>query len=310
MDNQALLNIINDERSPKNVVPYNGKWNRFSGSPVATILLRQILYWDGIKKGKFYKFKEPCSLHGEFFDKGLYKEGDSWCEELGLSRKSFDTAIKLIGFKKGKGSTNRIGATPENSLVVYYRDSSGLTWYVLNRALLGNELSALYLEKCYQDVTKESPISALPITEITPEITPEKKDIYKEKDSDILEKDFNLFWEIYPRKVARKRALESWNKIDFSSILAEDIIKSVKDQSLSEQWQKEGGQFVPHPATWLNQERWTDQPAAPAYDPYNNLPTAEEAFIQCSQLRGGVNYGVDPDSPEWNKGEGNKKPAD
>ena len=137
----------------------------------------------------------------------------------------------------------------------------------------------------------------------------EKKEV-KEKDSDILEKDFNLFWEIYPRKVARKRALESWNKIDFSSILAEDIIKSVKDQSLSEQWQKEGGQFVPHPATWLNQERWTDQPAAPAYDPYDNLPTADEAFEQCSQLRGGVNYGVDPDSPEWNKGEGNKKPAD
>ena len=26
----------------------------------------------------------------------------------------------------------------------------------------------------------------------------------------------------------------------------------------TEQWQKDKGRFIPHPATWLNQERWQD----------------------------------------------------
>jgi hypothetical protein len=25
-------------------------------------------------------------------------------------------------------------------------------------------------------------------------------------------------------------------------------------------WLKDGGQFVPHPSTWLNQGRWQDEP--------------------------------------------------
>ena len=296
MDNQSLLNIINDERSPKNVVPYNGKWNRFSGSPVATILLRQILYWDGIKKGKFYKFKEPCSLHGGFFDKGLYKEGDSWCEELGLSRKSFDTAIKLIGFKKGKGSTNRIGATPENSLVVYYRDSSGLTWYVLNRALLGNELSALYLEKCYQDVTKESPISALPITEITPETTPEKKDRYIEKDSDVPILDKN---KIPPTPEAVSRYAKSIKfNLDGEKFCAHYASKGwLIGKNKMKNWQAAV-------VTWKCNQKDTPDKPAPAYDPDEGLLTADEAFTKYSQMPCGVNYGVKPGDPEWNNGEG------
>jgi hypothetical protein len=36
----------------------------------------------------------------------------------------------------------------------------------------------------------------------------------------------------------------------------------------SEQWRRDDGRFIPHPATWLNQRRWEDEaePAAP-FDP-------------------------------------------
>jgi hypothetical protein len=30
----------------------------------------------------------------------------------------------------------------------------------------------------------------------------------------------------------------------------------------SAEWTKDGGQFIPHPATWLNQKRWEDEPMA------------------------------------------------
>ena len=37
------------------------------------------------------------------------------------------------------------------------------------------------------------------------------------------------------------------------------ILNAVKAQRESPQWTRDGGQFIPHPATWLNQERWEDE---------------------------------------------------
>jgi len=43
---------------------------------------------------------------------------------------------------------------------------------------------------------------------------------------------------------------------------------------VSEQWQRDGGQFIPHPATWLNGRRWEDQPPeAPTVS--GNKPAAD-----------------------------------
>ena len=37
------------------------------------------------------------------------------------------------------------------------------------------------------------------------------------------------------------------------------IISAVKQQKKSTEWAKNNGQFIPHPTTWLNQERWGDE---------------------------------------------------
>ena len=37
------------------------------------------------------------------------------------------------------------------------------------------------------------------------------------------------------------------------------ILAAIEAQKKSEQWVKDGGQYIPHPATWLNQGRWDDQ---------------------------------------------------
>lgn len=37
------------------------------------------------------------------------------------------------------------------------------------------------------------------------------------------------------------------------------ILAALRWQALSEQWQRDGGQFIPHPATYLNQGRWKDE---------------------------------------------------
>lgn len=70
---------------------------------------------------------------------------------------------------------------------------------------------------------------------------------------------FERFWSEYPRKVSKQTAIRSWNKIKPSDELAEKIIEAVSKHKQTEQWTKDGGQFIPHPATWLNQGRWDDE---------------------------------------------------
>ena len=64
------------------------------------------------------------------------------------------------------------------------------------------------------------------------------------------------FWEIYPRKAAKKAALNAWAKL--SNADRWNAIEGLVDWRRV--WIARGEmEFVPHPATWLNGERWTDE---------------------------------------------------
>lgn len=39
----------------------------------------------------------------------------------------------------------------------------------------------------------------------------------------------------------------------------ETLVTAVERQKCSDQWTQNNGQFIPHPATWLNQGRWDDE---------------------------------------------------
>lgn len=70
---------------------------------------------------------------------------------------------------------------------------------------------------------------------------------------------FDLFWSVYPRKIGKGAAELAWKKCKPDSTLQTRIIQAVKAQCKSEQWRRDGGQFIPHPATWLNGKRWEDE---------------------------------------------------
>lgn len=69
--------------------------------------------------------------------------------------------------------------------------------------------------------------------------------------------EFEQFWQQYPRKIGKKAALAAWMKAQDKPALP-DVLLAIDRAKRSEQWQKDGGQFIPHPATWLNQGRWAD----------------------------------------------------
>lgn len=77
--------------------------------------------------------------------------------------------------------------------------------------------------------------------------------------STLLTERFEQFWKAYPRKVGKGAALKVWVKLKPSEELLVRMLKAVEQQKRTAQWQRDSGQFIPHPSTWLNQERWEDE---------------------------------------------------
>lgn len=83
-----------------------------------------------------------------------------------------------------------------------------------------------------------------------------------ESESQLL-KNFELFWSAYPNKKSKKTAFEKFKRIDFKKTSFESIMISLEKQKQSDDWTKNGGQYVPMPQTWIFNERWTDEIQAP-----------------------------------------------
>ena len=87
---------------------------------------------------------------------------------------------------------------------------------------------------------------------------------------------FASFWEHYPKKKAKSPALKAWGRLCPSLELQSVLLAALKVQRETMDWKKDGGQFVPFPATWLNQKRWEDQVSGiPAYPILSEQEKAE-----------------------------------
>jgi hypothetical protein len=67
---------------------------------------------------------------------------------------------------------------------------------------------------------------------------------------------FEQFWNLYPRKVGKKPASQKWQKLKLDQV-GHRIIEDVKIRKDRDAQWKRG--FIPHPTTYLNQERWNDE---------------------------------------------------
>jgi hypothetical protein len=48
-------------------------------------------------------------------------------------------------------------------------------------------------------------------------------------------------------------------KVKPSADLLQRMLEAIKEQKASDQWKRDNGQYIPNPATWLNQGRWEDE---------------------------------------------------
>lgn len=92
---------------------------------------------------------------------------------------------------------------------------------------------------------------------------------------------FDDFWSLYPRRVAKKDARRAWDRI--SPRLHPSILTALFEWARI--WNARGEpEFIPHPATWLNGERWEDD-FPPGHRPYSP-PTAAQQIQEKQQEQG------------------------
>lgn len=70
---------------------------------------------------------------------------------------------------------------------------------------------------------------------------------------------FRIFWEAYPRRQAKLEALRAFINIAPDEAMLEAITDAVKKMTFSEEWRRDGGRYIPLPATYLRSRRWEDE---------------------------------------------------
>jgi hypothetical protein len=93
-----------------------------------------------------------------------------------------------------------------------------------------------------------------PIPDIKPVNKPDSKLSCKIDDA------FAEFWTHYPRKAGKAAAAKAFTKAA-KKHCADDILFGLSQQI--EAMKAKDTQFIPHAATWLNAERWNDEPEQP-----------------------------------------------
>jgi hypothetical protein len=94
--------------------------------------------------------------------------------------------------------------------------------------------------------------------EIEIDVRPEKPPLSKAALAKQLAEDFNDWYAIYPKHVGRGAAVNSYTKVRKNGATAEELIAGARRYAAERKGQEP--QYTAAPATWLNQERWTDDP--------------------------------------------------
>ena len=246
-----------------------------AGDLIAGILLSQIVYWH-LPSKRDGQTKLRVKKEGELW---LAKGRDEWWDECRITPRQFDRALGILlekgivekkRFRFGGSPTIHIRLIPE-VLMQYIESQLG----GVNSILTKGENPTL------QNVKMEVDESVKTLTENTTEITTENTTIntYASDDASVCTSDdqkliekprspfkslkqqerFDRFWEAYPKKRSIGQAERAWVKINPDDKLLKEMLDSLERWKRSREWLREGGQYIPHPSTWLNAKGWEDE---------------------------------------------------
>lgn len=95
---------------------------------------------------------------------------------------------------------------------------------------------------------------------------------------------FEEFWSIYPKKVSKPQGLRAYRALKANVETRERILADLRKRLTSHDWVKDGGRYIPNPATYLNGRRWEDQTPGQATVPAVTPQTRQSLEQQISAL--------------------------
>ncbi len=87
------------------------------------------------------------------------------------------------------------------------------------------------------------------------------------KTGEIIMDDFDTFWAAYPRRVSKGNARKAWMQTAGIRPPLAKLLLSLNAEKKCEQWQRDRGQYVPYPSSWLRAEGWENEHEVTLTDP-------------------------------------------
>jgi len=188
-------------------------------------------------------------------------------EYIGVSRQNASPAFnalvdrRIVNASKGKYgfvvSVNNpamwIDGTPLNPRKCSAKNSSntpsGFQTFVTEQDMRPSEIQTHNIQP--QQTVVEEDKSSSPVS---------KSRKLRSVNSDAFHAQFESFWNAYPRKQKKKEAAKVFAKLGITKPQLETILEDLQNRKQSADWLKDGGQFIPLPTSYLNAERWNDEP--------------------------------------------------
>lgn len=181
-------------------------------------------------------------------------------KNLQLSRQKTDKILRYFDQKANETQNKN-----KSFLVQFEKDHVIIT---CNRMA---ELCDEYAKKEMRKISGQNPDKLRTMSGIDIEVEVDKDKDKNKKPPNPLKKgerytgDFLRFWEQYPKKTGKDAAWKAWQKRNGERPGIVEILEAIQKQRTGDQWIRDGGQYIPNPATWINQGRWADEVAPRTY---------------------------------------------
>ena len=247
---------------PGRVIAYSPEVSKKLGSVTAAILVGQLEFWFS-KYKTFWKFLEPNNSEN-------YREGDSWTEELAMSKAEFKTAFSKVGIKYAsqkefEDAENKFIKDGKEYLYCSYTNKlTHITWYERNDA----KVERFWIDTFFVDrsTLKERPLlfnelqdkketrALTPVLGIRRDLPqsqsrfPESKKVDLDSYTEINAKKKNK----YKKDVVDKTQNKSEEKSEVQEVKSLPLVKTQEDKNVERLSVDQDKQASPPPASCQN----------------------------------------------------------
>lgn len=179
----------------------------------------------------------------------------------GLTLRSIDRKTGIQGFGEALVQIGWIADHPEGIRIVRFEEHNGAS---AKRRGLDAQRKATVRSMSASDADKQQTAEGqnAPICGARERVREEKEEEPplppRKRVGPALPAGFESFWAAYPRRRNRGDAEKAWARLKPDADLLSEILRAVEVAKASDDWRRDGGQYVPYPASWLNAKGWMD----------------------------------------------------